>query len=265
MSSSLNNELYLAPNDSFEIAFGKLEKIILDNEQITAAALTDLKDTKLDSSVISAVGLSNDYNDLSNRPNIPANLITQDYVDTSIITLKDYVDSSLKLSSTYVMSSSLNNELYLSPNDSFETAFGKLEKAIIDNEEVLSLAILQLDEDIKNSSGGGGGGGISINATPIENVSTLTSSLTIDAYKIYQLGTVSQAVTITFDTTTEISGYSADYTIVFTAGNNCSITLPNTCLYCNGVIPTYVNGRTYEINISNNLVVVSSFYTANNP
>ena len=43
------------------------------------------------------------------------------------------------------MSSSINNELYLQPNDSFETAFGKLEKSIIDNEEAISVALTDLD------------------------------------------------------------------------------------------------------------------------
>lgn len=41
-SSSDNEDLELAAGDTYEEAFGKLEKSINDNEQITAAALTDL-------------------------------------------------------------------------------------------------------------------------------------------------------------------------------------------------------------------------------
>ena len=74
-----------------------------------------IDENKLNSSEISTVGLSNDYNDLDNLPVIPSvdGFATVEYVDGSINILKDYVDSSLVLSSSYVMSSSLNDDLYL--------------------------------------------------------------------------------------------------------------------------------------------------------
>jgi hypothetical protein len=117
-------------------------------------SLIYLDENKLDSSVISAVGLSNDYNDLDNLPIIPSfdNVPTTEYVDTSILNLKNYVDSSLSLSSEYVMSSSTNEELHLLPGDRFETAFSKLEKSIIDNELVISNTINYLGETKLDSS-----------------------------------------------------------------------------------------------------------------
>ena len=122
---------------------------IIDNEKVLSNVIINLKETKLDSSVISQVGLTNNYNDLDNLPIIPtlddyATIeyvdssinILKEYVDSSINILKEYVDSSLVLSSSYVMSSSLNEDLLLQPNDSYQIAFGKLEKIIIDNEEI---------------------------------------------------------------------------------------------------------------------------------
>jgi len=149
MSSSINDELYLTPGDSFETAFSKVEKAIVDNEQALVNALIYLDDNKLNSSEISTVGLSNDYNDLDNLPTIPSldDVPTKEYVDNSINTLKEYVDSSLVLSSSYIMSSSLNDELYLTPGDSFETAFGKLEKAIVDNEQISANSLIYLNEN----------------------------------------------------------------------------------------------------------------------
>ena len=492
MSELLNSSSRVQPNDSMETAFGKLEKAIIDNEYTYTNAFIYLDENKLNSSEISTVGLSNDYNDLDNLPVIPSveGFATEEYVDNSINILKDYVDSSLVLSSSYVMSPSTNEDLFLQPNDRFETAFSKLEKAIIDNEESITNAFIYIDENKLNSSEISTVGlsndyndldnlptlsdfvtkeyvdtsinllsetlttlindvsdniikeiendeevivnrfinvdasinelkdslsslddiislindvsdniikeleddeevivnkfinvdasinelkdslsslddiidlindvsdniinelekdelvivnrfinvdasinelkdslsslddiiglindvsdniikeieddeeviatalttlNTSINLLSsslntdiddlkndtstlsyiierlnnlgkIVNVETLTSAMTIDAYKIYKLGTVDQTVTISFDTTTEISGYSADYTIIFTADTSCSIILPNTCLYANNITPVYVTGRTYEINISNNLVVVTSFY-----
>ena len=84
------------------------------------------------------------------------------------------------------------------------------------------------------------------------------ASITIQPYKIYEFGTVSQSVSIEFGTA--VSGYTADYSIRLTAGSNCAITLPNGCRYSGGSAPTYTFGRTYEINVSDGLVVVGEFY-----
>lgn len=96
--------------------------------------------------------------------------------------------------------------------------------------------------------------------TPYVSVSSATSPQTIEPYKMYDLGTVSGTVVIQFDTTKEISGMTKEYIIRFVAGSNCNITLPNGVMYSNGSVPTYVSGRTYEINVVNGCAVVGEFF-----
>ena len=103
---------------------------------------------------------------------------------------------------------------------------------------------------------GGSGGN---NKMPLTSI-TPTQTTTIDPYIMYNLGTVSSAITIVFNTSAEVAGYCAEYLIKFVAGNDCSITLPSGTKYNGGSAPTYVSGRYYEINICNGLAVVGEFY-----
>jgi len=64
--------------------------------------------------------------------------------------LINYIDSKLELSLTYSMSSLINSDLALDPGDTYEEAFGKLEKALIDDELVFSSALNDLDNRISN-------------------------------------------------------------------------------------------------------------------
>ena len=90
-------------------------------------------------------------------------------------------------------------------------------------------------------------------ATPAANV-------TIQPYKMYDFGTVSTSMTIAFNTSKEVSGYTKEYMIRFVAGSGCSITLPNSVIYANGSAPTYTSGHTYEINVVNGCAAVGEFY-----
>ena len=100
-----------------------------------------------------------------------------------------------------------------------------------------------------------------VNLDKVPQVSgTVASSVTIDPYKLYDFGTVSQAMVISFDTTKEVSGYASEYIVRFIAGSGCNITLPNGVLYNVGSAPTYTNGRGYEIDIVNNWAAVAEFY-----
>lgn len=100
------------------------------------------------------------------------------------------------------------------------------------------------------------------NLDKIPSISTSASSnVTIEPYKLYNFGTVSTSMTISFDTTKEVSGYCAEYMFRFTAGNNCHITLPNIVKYNNGERPTtFTNSYIYEYSITDNLCVVGEFY-----
>ena len=89
---------------------------------------------------------------------------------------------------------------------------------------------------------------------------TAAANVTIEPYKMYDFGTVSTAMIIAFDTTKEITGYTKEYIIRFTAETGCAVSLPNGVLYTNGTIPTYIAGHIYEINIVNGCAVVAEFY-----
>lgn len=98
-------------------------------------------------------------------------------------------------------------------------------------------------------------------STKIPLVTTTPSStITIDPYKVYNFGTVSSTVTVSFNTQLEVSGYVAEYTIRFTAGNDCVVNLPQVCIYNGGATPTYTSGHVYELCIHDNLVAVGEFF-----
>lgn len=94
---------------------------------------------------------------------------------------------------------------------------------------------------------------------PLVNVSP-SSTITIDPYKVYNFGNISSTITVSFNSSLEISGYVAEYTIRFTAGNGCDITLPQNCIYNGGSAPTYTSGHIYELSIHDNLVAVGEFF-----
>ena len=274
MSSSVNEELMLQPNDRYEIAFSKLEKAIIDNELISINEFITLDSNKVDRIELIEY-VDSCINSLTNKI-IDNELViasTFSYIDNLIKdinkTIKDdeYViaQSLISLNSSIMTAMSSTSEDVLSLIDNVSN---NIIREIIEDELAISQALNVLNTSINNIDTSINNIDTNINninarlnnLNKLEIITNLTSTLTIDAYKIYKLGTVDQTVTITFDTTTEIPGYSADYTIIFTADSGCSILLPNTCLYANNVTPVYVAGRTYEINISNNLVVVTSFY-----
>lgn len=127
-----------------------------------------------------------------------------------------------------------NSTSAISTSDTLNQAIGKLEKGI--------------------EEAGGSSKTTLVSETP-------TTIFTIDPYKMYNFGTLSINMTITFDTTKEVSGYCAQYMFRFTAGSSCGITLPNVVKYSGGNNnPTFVEGRVYEINITDNLCVIGEFY-----
>ena len=58
----------VAGGDTYEEAIAKLDGIIINNEEVTAASLNDLNDKKANKSELADVAFSGDYNDLANRP-----------------------------------------------------------------------------------------------------------------------------------------------------------------------------------------------------
>lgn len=78
----------VAGGDTYEEAIAKLDGIITNNEEVTAASLNDLNDKKANKSELADVAFSGDYNDLSNTPAIPEEFVQQqvDWNATSGIT-----------------------------------------------------------------------------------------------------------------------------------------------------------------------------------
>ena len=70
-STDTNEDLELASGDSYEEAFGKLEKAIIDNELVVTNAIADLDSRVTDTESLATVAKSGSYNDLTNRPTIP--------------------------------------------------------------------------------------------------------------------------------------------------------------------------------------------------
>lgn len=99
-----------------------------------------------------------------------------------------------------------------------------------------------------------------LDKVPYTQIVPVSSTQTIEPYKMYDLGTISSSLTIVFDTSKEVSGYTKEYIIRFVAGSGCNITLPNGVLYANGTTPTYTSGHTYEIDVVNNCAVIGEFY-----
>ena len=78
----------VAGGDTYEEAIAKLDGIIINNEEVTAASLNDLNDKKANKSELADVAFSGDYNDLSNTPTIPGEFVQQqvDWNATSGVT-----------------------------------------------------------------------------------------------------------------------------------------------------------------------------------
>lgn len=143
--------------DTYETAISKLHKVIVDDELITSSALNDLN------SRIDNLSLSEDYEaaDPTSEPAegdtyeeaisklhgaiLENELATAGALNDLNTRISDIVVPELILSEDYEPSSLSNEDLFLEPGDSYETAFAKLEKAINDNENITSAALTDLD------------------------------------------------------------------------------------------------------------------------
>ena len=143
--------------DTYEIAISKLHKVIVDDELITSSALNDLN------SRIDNLSLSEDYvaADPASEPVggdtyeeaigklhgaiLENELATSGALNDLNTRISDIVIPELILSEDYEPSSLSNEDLFLAPGDSYETAFAKLEKTINDNENITSAALTDLD------------------------------------------------------------------------------------------------------------------------
>lgn len=86
--SNLEENIFVEGGDTYEEAIAKLDGIITNNEEVTAASLNDLNDKKANKSELADVAFSGDYHDLINTPTIPDEFIQQqvDWNATSGVT-----------------------------------------------------------------------------------------------------------------------------------------------------------------------------------
>lgn len=83
------------------------------------------------------------------------------------------------------------------------------------------------------------------------------SSITFAPNTLYNLGTLSGSLTVSFSGGT--SGYASEYMFRFIAGSGCSVTLPSGTRYLDDTAPTFTTGKTYEFDILEGLAVVGEY------
>jgi len=115
-----------------------------------------------------------------------------------------------KLSSNYEMSSEENAELFLEGGDTYEEAFGKIEKAILDNEEIVANSLIELDSKINN-----------INDTCLTNISWSDLKALRDDGNLVegQLYRIIDYVTTTVQAETQSAGHQFDIIVVADAND----------------------------------------------
>ena len=107
---------------------------------------------------------------------------------------------------------------------------------------------------------------LAADAIPVVPVDTAIPSGGLDANVHYALGTLTGSVSITLDTTTEVSGQMNIYSLAFTAGSTApTITWPSditswagNCLDSNGA-PVITAGNSYEVSIVDGMAVITEF------
>ena len=75
-----------------------------------------------------------------------------------------------------------------------------------------------------------------------------------------RLGTLASSVTLSLDTLNEESGVANIYDIIFTTPTNApSITWPEGITWVGGSAPAIAGGKTYEVNIMDNLATYGEY------
>lgn len=167
----------------------------------------------------------------------------------------------LELSEDYEMSSEIS-DISLEAGDTFDEAFGKLEKAINNNEQVTASGLTDLNERITSNESSIEDIQADISdldqqvtlagKTPVVNheTSDTTFTLTPNTYHIW--GEVS-TLTLTFGAGE--TGYLAEYMFEFQSGNTATVlTLPNTVKW--PVTPTIAANKIYQVSIVNNIGLI---------
>ena len=86
------------------------------------------------------------------------------------------------------------------------------------------------------------------------------ASYAISPNVLTKLGTLTSSVTLSLDTSKEESGVTNIYDIIFTTPTNApSITWPEGISWVGGSAPAIAGGKTYEVNIMDNLATYGEY------
>ena len=142
ISSDRGQALIVDSGDTVNEAFGKLQKQILEDEEVVAAGFNSLND-KIDSSSAATSGvLTINFNNVEQGQYSPSASTTIDIEATGADVLL----------AGYEISSENEEALIVESADTVNEAFGKLQKQILDNEEAIAAGFNNLNDRIGSSS-----------------------------------------------------------------------------------------------------------------
>lgn len=307
---------------------------IIENEEVVATALTNLDNRLLDvesgtsvvfneyvkKNEITKVATTGSYNDLTNKPTIPAEVtettisnwgftkntgtyskpnggIPKSDLDSAVQTSLGKADTALQSIKTINGQTIVGTgNLTLATKSELEVLATKnevetLHNEILNNEEVVALALTDLDDRISNFATVATTGSYndltdkptmptvdtlmsdtSTNAVqnkiiksyidnncniPLET--TTVSSKTLSPNKYYKWTNSPSSITITLETPSNsniLNNYMFEFTVSETG---CTLIVPDTIKWLNGVAPVLEATKTYQISIINNLATVAKF------
>ena len=168
---------------------------------------------------VGTVALTNLYNDLDGKPTISSSTSSTSTTDIassravklaydhggvqSVNGMTGAVTIAIpegQLSNNYATATGTNSDLLLASGDTYEQAFGKLEKEILDNELITAAGMNDLNDQIANiihpvSSVNGMTGAVVLNI-PVTSVNGMTGAVTVDV-PVTSVNGMTGAVTIT--------------------------------------------------------------------
>lgn len=136
----------------------------------------------------------------------------------------------------------------------------------LENAQVLDIDAAPTEDSENLVKSGGVYEALSRVEPSIVPVDTSIPSGGLDANVHYEIGTLTGSVSITLDTTSEVSGMLNIYSLAFTAGSTApTITWPSditswagNCLDSNGA-PVITAGNSYEVSIVDGMAVITEF------
>ena len=97
---------------------------------------------------------------------------------------------------------------------------------------------------------------VKLEPTPIVDHGTSDTTFTLTSNKIHKWGTITS---LTFTVPQDSNGFVSQYKVIFTAGTNFTLSIPDTMIWAGGEIPEFEEGKIYELNIEDSRITFASF------